>query len=404
MAKELTIPIPKSPDYDENRDSSRNKWLNVFSIIVLMIACSVLYYLDIILDFMEVASPGWYSVFAARELYLLVFSVPLICAAYMFRLKGILITAAIILALFASRAALSAPYLEPFYGAATFLLFAAVLSGLVASVLNRKDEAMAAYAMARDSEERFQTLFDNMSEGVVLTDAEGKVLKANPAIKQIMGFKRSQMEELTYDLPKLDTIRADGSLLPADQMPSSRAMKTRRPVMGEVAGFKRPNGKIAWFISNAIPLFGDKHKLIGVVTTFVDITERKETERQLLIAETAIKTCVSAIATADLNGNLTYVNPVFLKIWGYDNPDEVLDKNIATLCKEEGEVQEVMKKLLAGSSSESAELVARKKSGAEFIVGLRASLIVDAEGKPVGLTASMADITDRVNVKGEQKS
>jgi len=64
-----------------------------------------------------------------------------------------------------------------------------------------------------------------------------------------------------------------------------------------------------------------------------------------MIAETAIRTCISAIATADLNGRLTYVNPTFLKIWGYNNPEEVLGRSIASLCKEEMQIQGVVQTL-----------------------------------------------------------
>ena len=64
-------------------------------------------------------------------------------------------------------------------------------------------------------------------------------------------------------------------------------------------------------------------------------------------------------------------------------------------CKEEKEVGEMIKTLQKGEGIQAAELVGRKKDGTEFIVGLKASLIVDTENQPIGMTASMADITAR---------
>lgn len=140
-----------------------------------------------------------------------------------------------------------------------------------------------------------------------------------------------------------------------------------------------------------------------MVTTFIDITERKEVERQLLIAESAIRTCISAIATADLNGNLTYVDPTFLNIWGYGSTEELLGRNVVSLCRDEERAQEVLQALLANMGTEASELVAKRKDGTEFTVGLKVFLIMDAEGQPVGMTASLADITERQKVEQKRK-
>jgi len=134
-----------------------------------------------------------------------------------------------------------------------------------------------------------------------------------------------------------------------------------------------------------------------------DITERRNIEQQLLIAQTVIKSCVSAISTAGLDGRLTYVNPAFLELWGYGNPDEILGRSFTSLCKEEEKAQVLIQTLLTRRGVEAAELVGKKKSGAEFIVGLKASLIVDAEGQPTGMTFSLADITERKQAEENER-
>jgi len=137
----------------------------------------------------------------------------------------------------------------------------------------------------------------------------------------------------------------------------------------------------------------------ATVGSFMDITESKKAERELRTAETAIRTCISAIATADLDGRLTYVNLAFLKVWGYDSPNDVLGRSVASLCREDKKAERLIQALSAGSGTEAAELIAEKKDGTEFIVGLKASLIADAKGQPVGITASLADITERRQVE-----
>lgn len=401
MAEELTGTAVRGIHLKKSLGTWRNP--HIWYIAILMIVCSILYYLDVILDLVELPNPGWSVFLMAHNLHLLLFSIPLLYAAYVFRIRGIVVTGVVLALIFIPRAIFAAPYLEPLFRAAVFLPFAVILGVLIAYVQNRRDQATEAYAVARQSEERFRTLFDAMSEGVLLTNTAGHILKANPAAERILRLKHSEIEELTYDSPKLGLIHSNGSPLLPEEMATLSAMEENRPVVGDVTGLKRPDGTIAWFIVNAIPLFNGNNEPSGIVTTFIDITDRKEAEKQLLIAETAIKTCVSAIATADLNGRLTYANPTFLRIWGYDNLEEVLGRSVTSFCKEEEKARGVIQALVAGRGTQAVELGGRKKDGTEFIVGLRASLIVDAEGQPIGMTASLADITERKKAEEEKK-
>jgi PAS domain S-box-containing protein len=133
------------------------------------------------------------------------------------------------------------------------------------------------------------------------------------------------------------------------------------------------------------------------------VRDHRKVEEQLLMAETAIRASHSAIALADPNGNLTYANPAFLKIWGYDDTENVLGTSFASLCHETEKAEAVFRALHDGSDTEAAELTATKKDGTEFIVGLRASLIRTADGRPTGVTISLADITQRKQLEEKQR-
>ena len=43
----------------------------------------------------------------------------------------------------------------------------------------------------RTSEERFRAVFENAAIGIALTDAEGRVLEANPALRRAIQNSRS---------------------------------------------------------------------------------------------------------------------------------------------------------------------------------------------------------------------
>lgn len=238
-------------------------------IAVIVLVCSILYYLDLILDLVGLPNPSWSTFLITHDLHLFFFAIPLLYAAYVFRERGIVLSSVVVFLVFICRIAFQPNYLEPFFSAMLFTGFITLLGILIAYVQSRRIQIAAAYAMVKQHAEK------------------------------------------------------------------------------------------------------------------------------LMIAETAINTCVSAIATANLEGDLTYVNPAFLKIWRYKNAEDVLGKNFTRLCDKEEEARELFQTLRKTRETEAYELVGKRKDGQKFIIGLKASLIIDAEGQPIGITASMADITNR---------
>jgi PAS domain-containing protein len=55
-------------------------------------------------------------------------------------------------------------------------------------------------------------------------------------------------------------------------------------------------------------------------------SEQKHADQALPFVEDIIQCSSSAIAACDLEGNMTYVNPSFLKIWRFDDSQEVFGK------------------------------------------------------------------------------
>jgi PAS domain-containing protein/CheY-like chemotaxis protein len=65
-----------------------------------------------------------------------------------------------------------------------------------------------------------------------------------------------------------------------------------------------------------------------------DITARRRAAEVLRVKDSAIASSLNAVAMADLQGRLTYVNPAFLRLWGYDGEDEVLGRSVLDFWEE----------------------------------------------------------------------
>ncbi|MCX6637126.1 MAG: PAS domain S-box protein, partial [Acidobacteria bacterium] len=134
------------------------------------------------------------------------------------------------------------------------------------------------------------------------------------------------------------------------------------------------------------------------VTAFMEgihfIAERKRIEDALRIKDWAIESAINAIAISDLEGNLNYVNPAFLKLWGYSSPAEVLGKSAVGFWQTGEKAAEIIEALCTRGGW-IGELTAQGKDGDLFDVEIAASMAVDDTGQPVCMQASFADITER---------
>ncbi|MBN2009856.1 response regulator [candidate division KSB1 bacterium] len=121
--------------------------------------------------------------------------------------------------------------------------------------------------------------------------------------------------------------------------------------------------------------------------------------RELLIQKHALNTSINAVVFTDLEGNLNYVNPAFLTLWGYSDVDEVLGINSANFLRFE-EVDHITK-ALKENSSWRGEIQAKRKDNTYFNVEIFASLIKDENSITVGTMASFVDISERKRLEAQ---
>ncbi len=121
--------------------------------------------------------------------------------------------------------------------------------------------------------------------------------------------------------------------------------------------------------------------------------ERKQTEEELRVKDNAIVSSINAIAIADLEGNLTYVNHAFLRMWGYADEKEILGKNAVEFWQVAEQAVEVMQAAM-DRGGWVGELVAKRKDGSIFDVQLSASVARDKAGRPICRLGSFVDITE----------
>ena len=131
-----------------------------------------------------------------------------------------------------------------------------------------------------ESERKYRTLFENMAQGVIFYDQDGKVISANPAAERILGLTLDQMQARTPANLHRSAKHEDQTDFPGETHPSVVALRTRKPVHNVVMGvISKKTGRHIWLDVTAVPQFlPGADKPYQVFTTFEDITVRKRLE------------------------------------------------------------------------------------------------------------------------------
>ena len=142
-------------------------WKNahLWYIAIILMACSLFYYLDSIADALGWATPQWSILSMPHDFHRFLFAIPVLYASYIFRVRGAVITCLISMAIFLPHTLSISPYAEPLFRP----LFSCITLGTVA-VFGAKllDEVTA----RKKAEEALQRCTNNLEITVAERTAE----------------------------------------------------------------------------------------------------------------------------------------------------------------------------------------------------------------------------------------
>ena len=121
----------------------------------------------------------------------------------------------------------------------------------------------------------------SVADGLIIYSPEGEILLDNPAARRLLDG--ILIEEEYGDLPQWlgrHAFTPDGKPpLAPDDVPAARAARGET-VMGEVLTFRQKDGKEIWVSVTAAPIRQRDDTIIGVVSTYTDITQLHELQEQ----------------------------------------------------------------------------------------------------------------------------
>jgi PAS domain S-box-containing protein len=177
-----------------------------------------------------------------------------------------------------------------------------------------------------------------------------------------------------------------------------RVMETNTPEYHIMEPQLQADGKQAWLDTNKVPLYDSEGKVVGILVTYEDITERRQAERARQIAEERYRTIFEnsavAITMADENERLISWNKFTEDMLGMTKKD-LHFKSIRSLYPD-GEWDKIrthdvrQKGLLHHLETQMV-----KKDGEIIDVDVSLSVLKDPEGRVTGSIGVIRNITER---------
>lgn len=137
-------------------------------------------------------------------------------------------------------------------------------------------------AELKASEERYRSVVDALSEGVLVHDPHGEIVALNGSATRILGLDADELRGASSFRPLLPVIHEDGSPFAGEDHPGIVSLRTGEAQDGVVMGVVQRDGATRWLSANSRPLVRPgEAKPYAAVASFSDITEHRRTLEEL---------------------------------------------------------------------------------------------------------------------------
>jgi diguanylate cyclase (GGDEF)-like protein/PAS domain S-box-containing protein len=268
------------------------------------------------------------------------------------------------------------------------------LLSLLAAQVGPAVEAARLHAGLARSEERLRSLYETVSCGFIVYDAEGRVVDANRAAEEMIGLRLEQMRGRRSDT-LWEAARESGE----HDRPAQAALTTGRPVLDSVIRITRRDGQVRWLHGDAVPVLDANGRPQQVVSSLIDVSARMRAESALRESEGRFRTVFDraalGIARLGLDGAILEANPALSSMLNCSS-EELVRMRFFDLVNPEDQAQETYASLAAGELTEfQAEMRCRRCDGTPMWGRAVVTLVRGDRDDPAYVIAMIEDVTEQ---------
>ena len=251
------------------------------------------------------------------------------------------------------------------------------------------------------SERHFRLLFENMLQGIVYHDADGRIISMNPAAETILGDNPAEFLGSSYVGENYYVIREDGSPFPFREHPAMISLMTGHEVHNIVMGIYSPQESCyRWINTSSIPIIvPGEDKPFQVYSLLEDITERRQAEEALRDSEekyrNIVETANEGIFLVNKETQISYTNKRSLELLGH-NLEETIGRSMWDFVSEESRLaSKIYFEKSPNGITENYEVKLKCKDSSHIWALINTKPFFDNKGKLKGYLGMFTDITEK---------
>jgi len=228
-------------------------------------------------------------------------------------------------------------------------------------------------------------------EFIGVADLEGRALFVNEAGRKLVG------------LPDLEAVRSTQVIEYFSEDDQPRVMREVFPAVrntgfweGELTFRNFATGQLVPVLYNIFPVRNSSGEIIAYGTVTRNLTEARLAEQRLRSLASIVESSDDAIVSKNLDGIMLSWNKGAEHIFGY-TAEEVIGKPITIVIPgdRQSEERDILTRIRRGERIDHYETVRQRKDGSLIVVSLTVSPVRNAEGKIVGASKIVRDITQQ---------
>jgi PAS domain S-box-containing protein len=228
-----------------------------------------------------------------------------------------------------------------------------------------------------------ERLIKDAPDPVFVSDLEGKILQANDAVSDLLGFR--QDEVLEQSLSRFISVEETREFMAALDEVVERGV-TRNAVLHP----RSASGEVIPTSLNASALRDADGNVIGAIGVLRDM---RELDKARAYAERLIEDAPDPVFVSDLEGKILQANEAVSDLLGF-RPDEVLEQSLSRFIspEETREFTAALREVVERGVTRNAVLNPRSASGEIIPTSLNASALRDADGNVIGAIGILRDM------------
>jgi PAS domain S-box-containing protein len=252
----------------------------------------------------------------------------------------------------------------------------------------------------RQSEQRFQSLFDKSPVGVLLLDNSFKIYQCNRRVAEIL--------QTTFDnIVGFDIREFNNEKFTSSVRKMLKGSFSRCEFSLNIPGKKRK----VWLLASLSPIKDTDERVDGGMVVLEDITERKKMENAIVeekeMLSITLKSIGDGVITTDSEGKIILFNRIAEVITEWIQ-DEAVDKKIEDILTLDPKTPVSIKDKIYGFALQKGkilsikdDLIIKSKNNREKIINASSSPIRDKENNIIGAVIVFRDITEQQKLKEE---